>query len=71
MAKFGYYQSERSEVYDHLGAIDTLGSRSERTRFTSSYSDEMSSSYFIHLPFNVRIALYNGDGKEVYIERGK
>jgi hypothetical protein len=66
--KYGYYTTAKNRVYDNLGLIDTLGSNVDITRFTRSYSDELTSEYAVKLPFNYNLLLIDSCGpKEIVI----
>jgi hypothetical protein len=67
LSKFGYYKSNKNRVYDSLGIIDTLGSDSDDTRYTKSYSEELGSMFMIKLPFGYLLRLVEGCDKSIDI----
>lgn len=69
LSRFGYSNSNKNRVYDSYGMIDTLGSDSNNTRFTWSYSEELGCVHSIKLPFNYSIELISYEGKEIRIEK--
>jgi len=67
LSKFGYSEQSKSEVYDSLGPIDTLGSRTEFTKYTFFYSNEMVTIFGIKLPFGCSVQYHDGEEKEVLL----
>ncbi|HLD89437.1 MAG TPA: hypothetical protein VI911_00195 [Patescibacteria group bacterium] len=67
LSKFGYYLSNKNRVYDSLGLIDTLGSDSDDTLYTKSYSEELGSMFIIKLPFGYLLRLIEGFDKSIDI----
>ena len=63
----GWYSSSKNDIYDHLGAIDTLGSRSSASRYTFSYSTELCYVRYIKLPFGWSVMCVDAEEKELYL----
>lgn len=67
LSKFGYCESRKNRLYDHLGLIDTLGNDSDETMFTRSYSEELGSMFMIKMPFGYLLRLIEGCDKSIDI----
>ncbi len=69
--KFNTISSEKRDVYDHLGLIDTLGWSKDTGKLIYSYSDELISISGFFLPFNYCLELQDSGSecKEIVFKK--
>lgn len=70
LSSIGERENYTNKVYDHLGLIDTLGFKSDKTLLTSHYSDEFNSEFSIHL-FGHKFSYIDSFTKSIVIQKDK